>query len=1438
MATYLTGETVTLVVNFTDGLDNVDLLTTSFVVDDGAAEVVNSQISNDMLDGTITVDVTDAGFDVSFIGIQQAGNLTFTLSSLSDESAGSVVGASETGYSISGLSETILPSYDTQAGTASGGFFFFGSGSLVAMSQTVALSFADPNEAPVVATNTGSILAEGGLDTILATELGATDDATETAGLVYTITSGTSHGTLFVDANNNGQIDIGETRGLGETFTQADIDADRLLYLNDGGESTTDGFGFTLSDGSAMTDSSFSFTITPVNDAPTVSAPASLSVTEDAATALTGISFADVDADSSDVTATLSVDAGMLAAASGAGVTVLGSGTGVLTLSGTVAAINAFIAASEVAFTPDANATTDVTLSIGIDDGGNSGSGGVLTAGTSVTLAVIPVNDAPTVSAPASLSVTEDTATAVTGISFADVDAGSSDVTAILSVDAGMLAAASGSGVTVLGSGTGVLTLSGTVAAINAFIAASGVAFTPAANATTDATLSVGINDGGNSGGGALTASTSVTLAVTAVNDAPTVLAPASLAVTEDSTTAVTGISFADVDAGSSDVTAILSVDAGMLAAASGSGVTVLGSGTNALMLSGTVAAINAFIAASEVAFTPAANATTDATLTVGINDGGNSGSGGPLTAITSVTLAVTAVNDAPTVSAPASLAVTEDTTTAVTGISFADVDAGSSDVTATLSVDAGLLAATSGSGVTVLGSGTGALTLSGTVAAINAFIAASEVAFTPAANATADATLSVGINDGGNSGSGGALTASTSVTLAVTAVNDAPTVSAPASLAVTEDTTTAVTGISFADVDAGSSDVTATLSVDAGLLAATSGSGVTVSGSGTGALTLSGAVAAINAFIAASEVAFTPAANATTDATLTVGINDGGNSGSGGALTAGTSVTLAVTAVDDAAVAADDAFLVSDVTPLSGDLFADNGQGVDSDVDDTLLVTAVNGSALAVGSQITLASGALLTVQADGTFAYDPNGQFEYLPLGQTAEDSFTYEVNGVEATATVTILGVDNRDLLEGTDGDDLLSGGVMGDIIRGELGADTLIGGAGADVIEGGLGSDLASYAGSDAGVQVDLAAGTAAGGDAEGDQLSGIENLLGSDHADRLTGNAIANELDGGAGNDTLFGNEGHDTLLGGEGDDYLHGNTGADLLQGGSGNDELRGGLGNDMLVGGAGADRLIGAYGQDTASYAGSADGVNADLLLGTGQGGDAEGDSFFGIENLLGSDHDDQLTGDLLANTLNGAAGNDTLFGYGGHDTLRGGEGDDYLRGDAGDDLLMGDAGDDRIRGGAGDDRVRGGEGNDYLLGNAGNDLLIGGAGNDQIGGGDGNDLLMGGDGNDLLFGALGNDTFVGGAGEDVFLFNTAPASDNVETIIDFEYGIDRIALLPSAFTFIPSPDGVFEDYLRFDADMGTLYFDADGQGAQEEVLIANVFGTDTLTSDDFLFA
>uniref|UniRef100_UPI003CF0C2C4 hypothetical protein n=1 Tax=Pseudomonas aeruginosa TaxID=287 RepID=UPI003CF0C2C4 len=121
------------------------------------------------------------------------------------------------------------------------------------------------------------------------------------------------------------------------------------------------------------------------------------------------------------------------------------------------------------------------------------------------------------------------------------------------------------------------------------------------------------------------------------------------------------------------------------------------------------------------------------------------------------------------------------------------------------------------------------ARTLTGTIANINTFIAGSNLSFTTASNATANVTLMVSID------SASIATASTITTLQVTAVNDAPRISAPGSIAVNEDQPGAITGISFTDVDAGSGAVTVVLSVPSGSLNATSGSGVTVSGSGTG---------------------------------------------------------------------------------------------------------------------------------------------------------------------------------------------------------------------------------------------------------------------------------------------------------------------------------------------------------------------------------------------------------------------------------------------------------------------------------------------------------------------------------------------------------------------------------------------------------------------------
>ncbi|MGL4963411.1 MAG: calcium-binding protein [Inquilinus sp.] len=201
--------------------------------------------------------------------------------------------------------------------------------------------------------------------------------------------------------------------------------------------------------------------------------------------------------------------------------------------------------------------------------------------------------------------------------------------------------------------------------------------------------------------------------------------------------------------------------------------------------------------------------------------------------------------------------------------------------------------------------------------------------------------------------------------------------------------------------------------------------------------------------------------------------------------------------------------------------------------------------------------------------------------------------------------LIGIEN---LTGSNlGNDTLIGTAGANTLAGWGGSDVLRGGAGADKLDGGTGSDTASYYTSAAGVTVNLAAGTAGGGDAQGDTLVSIENLTGSNQ-----------------GYDSLVGNDGANTLAGWGGD---------------------------DVLRGGAGADRLEGGTGSDTASYYTGSVGVTVSLTTGTGTGGDAQGDTFISIENINGSTGADWIAGDAQANVLNGWAGQDALRGGGGAD-------------------------------------------------------------------------------------------------------------------------------------------------------------------------------------------
>ncbi|MEM7479895.1 MAG: Ig-like domain-containing protein [Acidobacteriota bacterium] len=140
---------------------------------------------------------------------------------------------------------------------------------------------------------------------------------------------------------------------------------------------------------------------------------------------------------------------------------------------------------------------------------------------------------------------------------------------------------------------------------------------------------------------------------------------------------------------------------------------------------------------------------------------------------------------------------------------------------------------------------------------------------------------------------------------------------------------------------------------------------------------------------------------------------------------------------LNDCPTAVDDAVATDADAVLGGDVLADNGSGADSDPEGQgLTVTAVDGNAADVGTQITLASGALLTVNANGTFSYDPNGQFDPLAPGESATDGFSYTVEddlgcADGADVTITVNGVNDCptavDDAVTTDEDTLLNGDV---------------------------------------------------------------------------------------------------------------------------------------------------------------------------------------------------------------------------------------------------------------------------------------------------------------------------------------------------------------------------------------------------------------------------
>jgi serralysin len=508
----------------------------------------------------------------------------------------------------------------------------------------------------------------------------------------------------------------------------------------------------------------------------------------------------------------------------------------------------------------------------------------------------------------------------------------------------------------------------------------------------------------------------------------------------------------------------------------------------------------------------------------------------------------------------------------------------------------------------------------------------------------------------------------------------------------------------------------------------------------------------------------------------------------------------------------------------------------------------------------------------------------------------------------AADSLAGGDGADRIYGNRGDDTLDGGSGDDFLRGDQGDDSIVGGAGRDTAS-------FRFDFEDVAVVFDASAVGTAGSVTVADGFGGTDTLVGIE-AVLCIGGSLGDQFTGGVGADTLLGYEGDDTLLGGAGADELQGGAGADRLDGGgqagtlwseldlvvyadignavqvaldtgvtsgAGDDTLigfegvRGSPYPDTLTGGAaalaqrfdggdGADEIDGGGGFDTAGYVYETAAVVADLVAGTALC-DGDTDTLVGIEALVGSVYDDQLTGDAGANRLDGWTGADTLRGGAGADTLVGGLGPDRLEGGDGDDRYLLEAGDVLLESTAaagGRDTVVGalawtlGDGFEVLqltggakvdgTGNALDNHLTGNAANNVLRGLAGRDSLSGGAGNDLLLGGAGADTLAGGAGRDNFRFDGAPTTGR-DRLYDFSAADDTVQLDDAAFAGIGALGALGTERFRLgtaaldatdrvlvDVAGGYLRYDADGSGAGAAIVFAVFIPGTAMTAADFV--
>ncbi|HNN41502.1 MAG TPA: cadherin-like domain-containing protein [Nitrospira sp.] len=228
--------------------------------------------------------------------------------------------------------------------------------------NTLTFDVTAVNDVPVITVNSGSSVAEGGADTLTSAELAVVDSDNSAPQLSFSVGTGPAHG----------RLELTTAPGVSATtFTQADIAANRVIYVHDGSETLSDSFTFTLSDGAggSIGTTTVTLAIAAVNDAPTIlsdggGATASINVAENV-TGITVVTGADVDIPVQTLTYGISG----------------GADQALFTIDAATGALS-FLASRDFEAASDANGDNVYVVQVGVSDG----QGGTVTQTIEVTV--------------------------------------------------------------------------------------------------------------------------------------------------------------------------------------------------------------------------------------------------------------------------------------------------------------------------------------------------------------------------------------------------------------------------------------------------------------------------------------------------------------------------------------------------------------------------------------------------------------------------------------------------------------------------------------------------------------------------------------------------------------------------------------------------------------------------------------------------------------------------------------------------------------------------------------------------------------------------------------------------------------------------------------------------------------------------------------------